>query len=99
MEVSPEQIHDGFFSGLDHAQSYFDELESEEVDPEIIERLYEIFSAWPAELSPRFVFMFARFTGLAAGSRVANQEPSLSDDQIVAFLGHSASFFNSFKHK
>ena len=54
---------------------------------------------WPEQAAPRFQSLFAALTAIAAIARYVNKEPELTIDDLRAFLGHSALFFNSFKHR
>jgi hypothetical protein len=66
----------------------------------------------PDDLHERFIILFAENATIAAIARVALEpqrfehhgNPESTSDpfeegELMAFLGHSAAFFNSFKHK
>ncbi|MBM4256333.1 MAG: hypothetical protein FJ147_10585 [Deltaproteobacteria bacterium] len=70
-----------------------------ELPPTFIEAAERILKQWPHDLSPRFIKLVVELGAIAAMARIKYQHPPLTDDESFAFLGHCASFFNSFKHR
>lgn len=54
---------------------------------------------WPESLSPRFVRLFAEVVTVATLSRSHYKHPPLQKEDLIGYLGHSTSFFNSFRHQ
>jgi hypothetical protein len=74
-----------------------------QIDPKQLQdlkpQLMEVFKSWPGEAHPRFVSLFVELWAIAQFSRLANEEPLLTDRQIRTFLGHSMEFLNCFFHR
>jgi hypothetical protein len=77
--------------------------------------LAHVIEVWPDELHERFIALFAENATVAAIARItyepwrteypieydapAYSEVPFTRSELLAFLAHSAAFFNSFKHR
>jgi hypothetical protein len=61
-------------------------------------QLQSAVEKWPFEVSSRFIQYIGEIIGVAAVAREVNGYPKLTQDQIVAYLAHSADILDSLKH-
>lgn len=61
-------------------------------------KIRDVLASWPLQLSDRFVVLFSELVMVAAAARVKYKEPQLREDEIRAYLAHSAFFLNSWGH-
>lgn len=98
MEIDELALQQGLALGVSQSRAAFGR--APDAIPELTaSHLRSALSEWPEQAHSRFQILFAALTGLAATARVVNEEPELTLDDLRAFLGHSALFFNSFKHR
>ena len=76
-------------------QDYVDTSTAREMEQKVL----KTFSDWPETLSPRFVILFSEITAIEGAARAAYDHRDLTKDDLVAYLGRSASFLNSFRHR
>jgi len=101
MEIDRKSLDQGFRAAFERTRYHFETNLAPEQFPRSIgmPRLIGVLERWPVEAHPRFVTLFAELWAVAETARLANREPSLTEDEIYAFLDSSWAFFNSFKHK
>jgi len=98
MNVNPTNVTDGVKMGTDRVRRHFQNF-SLDLDGRSRDRIETILGWWPHDLHDDFVKLFVELATLASITRVENHEPLLTEDELAAYMAHSASFFNSFKHK
>ncbi|MDT0501755.1 MULTISPECIES: hypothetical protein [unclassified Halomonas] len=98
MVTDQKAIEAGIDAGIGRSNEFLGSVPQMDFD-EFRNELDSIFMAWPEELSPRFLALFSELAIIAAISRAKYEHPALTRDDLVAYLAHSASFVNSFKHK
>ena len=98
MIVNPIDVNNGVTSGTRRARNRFQHL-SLDLDSQSRHRIETVLGWWPKDLHGAFVKLFVELATMASIARVKNQEPILTEDELAAYLAHSASFFNSLKHK
>lgn len=62
-------------------------------------QLVGVLRGWRGDAHPRFVILFVELWAIAQISRIANDEPTLTDKQMRVFLGQSMEFLNCFTHR
>ena len=62
------------------------------------EQLHALISSYPVEVSDRFGMTFASLVAIAEASRSHYGHSQLSDEEVLAYLGHSITFVNSWSH-
>lgn len=97
MNFDINDVKKGIGKGLARAKQHF--LNVPTTTNEIEVKISGALNDWSRDLSNRFVELFAELTTLAEITRWVNEEPLLSEDELIAFLGNAALFFNSFKHR
>lgn len=103
--ISDNPAEAGFSAGVERVRYHFEGFEdrfevSFEVPDDFRNQVYGVLESWPErELSDGFVTLFAESAAVAHIVRIAYNDTPLNEDELRAFLGHSASFFNSFKHR
>lgn len=96
-EFNQDDIQVGIKAGTNRA---FQEIEYPgEIDPELEYKLNRVLSDWPEDLSPRFIRLFSEISTVVSISRQTYKYPNLEYIDLIAFLGASALFFDSFRHK
>jgi hypothetical protein len=98
MNVNLTNVNNGVKMGTQRARQHFQNL-SLNLDGQSRDLIETILGWWPNDLHDDFVELFIELATLASITRISNQEPLLTKDELAAYLAHSASFFNSFKHK
>lgn len=94
-------IEEGVQAGIERASRYGLEASAEVID-NTVRMLLHVIEGWPSELNERFLILFVENTTVAAIARSVHYPepfPPLGEDDLRAFLAHSAAFFNSFKHR
>ena len=86
----------GVNAGISRISPYFDIERNRLLSIE--EDIRSAIDDWPFELNDPFVALFAEVVTVAATARIANEERPLDTDEILAYLAHSYSFLNSWKH-
>jgi hypothetical protein len=98
-ETVPSSIDQAIEAACDRARGSFNiDVEPKQLralKPQVI----AVFKNWPGEAHPRFVNLFVELWAIAQISRLANKEPGLKDEQVRAFLGQCADYFNCFIHR
>ncbi len=93
-----EELYAGFESG----RQFADAFAGLKAEPESIKETQAQFQAlvdmWPLPLSGPFVTLVSGAIGAAAAARLANDYPALTQDQLAAYLAHSADILDSLKH-
>jgi hypothetical protein len=98
MLVNPNDVSTGVQAGTGRARRRF-QNQSLDLDGQSRDTIETVLGWWPLDLHGEFVRLFVELSTMASIARSFNQEPLLSEDELAAYLAHSASFFNSFKHK
>ena len=98
MKISQMDINKGIASGQERAGR---ELDMSPTNPgeQFRKELDRALDGWPVDLSSRFVFLFVELATIASLSRQKYKHRSLTENDLRAFLGHCALFFNSFTHR
>lgn len=102
MQFEVLTLKDGIAAGLARGREAFPAFAGQlthAFEESLGDSLWKVLMQWPVEAHPRFVFLFAELSAIAAVARAVNQEAPLSEDDLRSFLGHSFAFFNSFKHR
>lgn len=98
MNVNPTDVTNGIQMGTSRARRRFQNYNLD-LDGLSRDRIETVLGWWPLELHEAFVELFIELATTASITRTHNQEPPLTEDEVAAYLAHSASFLNSFKHK
>jgi thiosulfate/3-mercaptopyruvate sulfurtransferase len=91
----------GVRRGMDRVERHGLHVSRDQLEHSLV-TLRTILESWPIPhevLSRRFVALFVENAVVASSARIAYGEPALTEAELLAFLGHSVAFFNSFKHR
>jgi hypothetical protein len=94
-------LEEGVEAGIARAHRYG--LEAPDyVIRQMVRLLRLVIVSWPTELDEKFLVLFVENATVAIIARSVNDpDPfsSFGEDDLLAFLAHSAAFFDSFKHR
>src|SRR5436305_7670449 len=98
MNIERNDLINGIQRGFERTSVHFGvplKGQREEIESD----LRRVFEAWPGEIHPRFVRLFAEMATVAVAARRRYEERALTNDDLTDFLKRSTEFFNSFTHR
>ena len=96
MAVNATQVGQGFSNAKKRFPHGF---ETGSVDSKDFEAMViRILNSWPKEPKSRFVELFAELAGISNIAHLHFHNREVAEHEILGFLGHCITFFNSFSH-